>query len=108
MYCNHCGNEVRPDTQFCPKCGAAQAGARAAKRLIRPLVGRKIGGVCLALANYWSVDPTLVRVIWVVATLLPPFPGIIVYLICWIVMPAELDHPVVTTVTSQSGPSAGG
>lgn len=34
------------------------------KKLVRPLEGRKVSGVCLAFAEYFGMDVTLVRIIW--------------------------------------------
>ncbi len=49
---------------------------------------RMIGGVCGGIARWLGMDPTLVRVIYVLASILSAaFPGILVYIICWIVMP---------------------
>jgi phage shock protein C len=49
-----------------------------------------IGGVCGGLGEYFGIDPTIVRVLWVAVTLLGG-AGIIAYLILWIIMPQ--DHP---------------
>lgn len=49
-----------------------------------------IAGVCGGLANYFNVDPTLVRVAYVLLSVLSAgFPGVLIYLILWIVMPLE-------------------
>jgi phage shock protein PspC (stress-responsive transcriptional regulator) len=47
-----------------------------------------LGGVCGGLAVYFNVDPTLVRVLWVVMTVFFGV-GILAYLILWVVMPLE-------------------
>ena len=59
------------------------------KKLVRPKEGRKIAGVAAGLANYFDVDVTLVRIIWVILLLPGGLPGFIPYLICWIMIPAE-------------------
>ena len=59
------------------------------KRLVRPREGRRIAGVALGLANYFSVDVTLVRLIWVLLLLPGGLPGALPYLICWVVIPEE-------------------
>lgn len=59
------------------------------KKLVRPNKGRKIAGVCLAVANYLNVDVTLVRLLWVFALLPGGVPGIIPYILCWIFIPSE-------------------
>jgi phage shock protein C len=58
------------------------------KALRRSRSNRMIAGVVGGLANYWSVDPTLARVIFVIASILSAaFPGTIVYIILWLVIP---------------------
>ena len=59
------------------------------RRLTRRPAEGKIGGVCAGLAEYFDLDVTLVRVLWVVLTLVPPAPMLIGYIILWIVMPEE-------------------
>jgi phage shock protein C len=50
---------------------------------------RIIGGVCGGMAEYLGWSPTLVRVLYVVLSVaLVAFPGVIVYLVLWAVMPA--------------------
>ena len=47
-----------------------------------------LGGVCAVIANYFGWDPTMVRLGYVVLSLLSAaFPGILVYIIMWIVVP---------------------
>jgi len=49
---------------------------------------RMIAGVCGGLAEWLGWDPTLVRVLYVVVSILSAaFPGLLVYIIFWIVMP---------------------
>jgi len=59
------------------------------KKLIRPLAGRKLAGVAMAFANYFAIDVTLVRVILVLALVPGGVPGLIIYLLCWLVIPSE-------------------
>ncbi|NMA83402.1 MAG: PspC domain-containing protein [Epulopiscium sp.] len=47
---------------------------------------KKIDGVCSGIAEYFGMDPTLIRLIWVVMTFVG-FSGVIAYIICMIVMP---------------------
>ena len=47
-----------------------------------------LGGVCGGIAQTYNLDPTLVRILFVVATLLG-FSGILLYLILWVVIPVE-------------------
>ena len=62
------------------------------RRLVRLRSARKVGGVCAGFAEYLDVDVTLVRVLWIIITVLSGiFPGIIAYLVAWIVMPEFAD-----------------
>ena len=59
------------------------------KRLYRSKKDRMIAGVCSGIANYLDADPTIVRLIWAIATLLLFGLGIIAYLIAWIIIPEK-------------------
>jgi phage shock protein C len=59
-------------------------------RLTRSSTDRMIAGVCGGLARWLGWDPTLVRVGYVVVSILSAaFPGILVYIVLWIVMPSD-------------------
>lgn len=56
--------------------------------LLRSRRNKMLGGVCAGLAEWLGWDPTLVRVGYVVASILSAaFPGALVYIILWIIMP---------------------
>jgi phage shock protein C len=57
------------------------------KKLVRPREGRKVAGVALGVADYLSVDVTLVRIIWVLLLLPGGLPGLIPYVVFWLIMP---------------------
>ena len=60
--------------------------------LTRSRRNRMIAGVCGGLANWLGWDPTLVRVLYVVVSVISAaFPGILVYLVLWVVMPQSPD-----------------
>lgn len=51
---------------------------------------KMIGGVLGGIAEYFDVDPTVVRILYVVLSIASVgFPGIIAYLIMWAIMPME-------------------
>ena len=56
------------------------------KRLTRDVNNKKIAGVCAGIANYFDLDPTLVRVIWILLVCVAG-TGVLAYLIAWAVMP---------------------
>jgi phage shock protein C len=60
------------------------------RKLYRSRANRTIAGVCCGLADYFGVDPTLIRVIFVVLNLLGG-AGIVLYLLLWIIVPNEPD-----------------
>ena len=89
MYCNYCGKVIQDDAVHCAYCGTRVGTVLARKRLVRPR-NRKIAGVCAGLAEYFDLDVILVRVVWLVATFFSGIiPGVIGYVIAWIIMPEE-------------------
>lgn len=92
MYCTQCGKQVRSEDRFCSSCGAAQQSAAvpvAARRLFRPRCGRKVAGVALGFANYLDLDVTLVRILFVLLTLLSGGMVLVAYIVAWFIMPEE-------------------
>jgi phage shock protein C len=62
------------------------------KRLYRSKKDRMLGGVCGGLGQYFHLDPTLVRVIFIIFGLifLLPFPfAVVIYLLMWLLIPIE-------------------
>lgn len=57
------------------------------KRLIRPKEGRILGGVCSAFADFFGLDVTIVRLVWVLLLIPGGLPGLIPYIVCWVVIP---------------------
>ncbi len=87
MYCNYCGKAIQDDAVHCAYCGRQVAGAAPEKRFVRPR-DRKIAGVCAGVAQYFDLDVTLVRAVWLLVFLLAG-TGLLAYIVCWIVMPNE-------------------
>ena len=57
---------------------------------------KKICGVCGGIAEYFDLDPTIMRLLWVVLTLFTTvFPGVLAYIICALIVPqqAVADSP---------------
>ena len=57
------------------------------KRLTRSN-NKMIGGVCDGLAENLDIDPTIVRIVWVLMVLFAGF-GILLYIILWLIMPKQ-------------------
>jgi len=74
-----------------PKTEGKQPGSEV-KRLYRSLTNRMVGGVCGGIAEYLGIDPTIVRILFVIAVL-PWGIGIIAYIIGWIVIPENKKEP---------------
>ncbi len=56
------------------------------RRMYRDPDSRIIGGVCSGLGAYWNIDPTLVRIVFIILAIFG-FAGVLIYLILWIVLP---------------------
>ncbi|MDZ7266007.1 MAG: PspC domain-containing protein [candidate division KSB1 bacterium] len=60
------------------------------KRLTRSVKERMVGGVCGGLAEYFNIDPSLVRILWVIMTFVSGFFfGIVIYIIMMVVVPEQ-------------------
>ena len=63
-------------------------GVAMAKKIYRSAVDKKIAGVCGGIAEYFDVDSTLIRVIWLIL-LLCAGTGLLAYMLCWIIIPPK-------------------
>jgi phage shock protein PspC (stress-responsive transcriptional regulator) len=59
------------------------------KRLYRSKKDRILGGVCAGLGEHFDVDPTVIRLIWAVVSVLSLGTGIVIYVLAWIIIPEE-------------------
>jgi len=59
------------------------------KKLTRSRNNRVIGGVAAGMANYFSIDPTVARILWALTLLPGGFPGLLAYVVCWMIIPEE-------------------
>ena len=105
MICPTCQKEVADGSKFCYNCGAQLSGQAGpapayvppapAKRLMRSSRDKKIGGVCAGLADYFDLDPTIVRIVWLLAIFFAG-TGFLVYIVLWIALPLAPATPVIT------------
>ncbi len=63
------------------------------KRLYRSSRDKKIAGVCGGIAEYFGIDPTIVRLLWVIGSFAFGC-GILAYIICALVIPNDPSYPV--------------
>ena len=100
MFCTQCGTNLDEQARFCTLCGksTALAGAgesgvsaigAAPRRLRRIRARKKIAGVCAGFAEYFDMDVTLMRLIWLGLLLMPPNIGAIGYIVAMFVLPKE-------------------
>ena len=84
-----------------PRAETSGTAATTRVRLVRSHTDRRIAGVCGGLADYFDLDPTIVRVAWVVVSIVVGAVvfGIIAYLVAWFIIPPA---PVATLHTSPS------
>lgn len=100
MYCNYCGKVIQDDAAHCAYCGKRVGAVAARRSLMRPRAERKIAGVCAGVAEYFDLDVTLVRALWLLVVLFAGC-GILAYIICWIVIPNEPERVYSAPPSSQ-------
>lgn len=61
------------------------------KRLYRRNEGKMVFGVCAGIAKYYKIDPTVVRLVWAVASCFA-FAGVIAYIAAAIIIPEEPNY----------------
>jgi phage shock protein PspC (stress-responsive transcriptional regulator) len=110
MICPSCQKEIAGGSKFCYNCGAKQPEVAAQtvppgyiprRRLMRSSTDKMIAGVCAGLADYFDLDPTLVRVVWVLAFFCAG-SGLLAYIILWILLPLAPVGAMPSSATSTS------
>lgn len=112
IFCTQCGTKLDETAKFCTGCGkptgAEPSPAYAAppmpplppppysngphagtqtRRLRKIIAGKKISGVCAGYAEFFDIDVTLMRIIFLALLLLPPHIGLIAYIVSAFVLP---------------------
>ena len=59
------------------------------KKLYRSVANRWLGGVCGGIGEYFNVDPTVVRILYIIGTFLSMGFGLLLYIILWIIIPEK-------------------
>jgi phage shock protein C len=61
------------------------------RKLTRSRDDKWIAGICGGIAEHTGIDATLIRVILVIATILGAGSLIVIYLVCWVIIPKTLE-----------------
>ncbi len=111
MICPNCQKDIAIGSKFCYNCGAKQQENAASgapppaysgrKRLVRSTNDKKIAGVAAGLADYFDLDPTIIRVVWVLAFFCAG-TGALAYMILWMVLPQGLTGVATPSATAAS------
>lgn len=101
--CPYCAETIRAEAVKCRFCGSRVDRGVFARSWFRRRQGRMIAGVCAGLAEEWGLSITLIRLAFVVATLVGGW-GVVVYLVLWVIMPLEPEAHDRPPVSPPGGP----
>jgi len=75
LYCGDCINLIKQ---------------RRERKLVRNSKKAILGGVCAGIADYFEIDPIIIRIAWFI-TIIPPLTGfsLLLYFLLWIILPKE-------------------
>ena len=59
------------------------------KQLLRSRRDRVFAGVCGGIGEYFEIDSNLVRLIWILISLAGVVPGVLLYLLAWVILPED-------------------
>jgi len=94
--CVKCQQEIEAESSYCRFCGAPVSPTEAPRRFVRIPDEGKIAGVCAGLAAYFDTDVTIVRLVWVILSIIPGvfIGGLVAYIAAWILAPvaSPQDH----------------
>ena len=96
MICKNCSATVEDEAAYCRDCGFQLTAESRTRRLTRRPSSGKIAGVCEGLAKYFGTDVTLVRLGWILLTVVPGLimGGVLAYVVCWALIPqADTEAP---------------
>lgn len=59
------------------------------RKMYRSRTKKMLAGICGGMSDYFNVDVTLIRLLWAAAVIFGFGSGIILYILCWIIIPEE-------------------
>jgi phage shock protein C len=103
MTCVHCGKQIVEGSSYCNFCGSRQRSFLRFKALTRSATDSKIAGVCGGLGEYFGVDATIVRLVWLALSVVPGgiVGGVLAYILAWIVIPVSIPATTVAEIPAK-------
>jgi phage shock protein PspC (stress-responsive transcriptional regulator) len=85
--CPYCAEEIRAEAIKCRWCGTQLGGSPLQRNWYRSREHRRLAGVCAGLADEFGISVTLIRLAFLLGTLVGGGMGLILYVVLWVAMP---------------------
>lgn len=105
--CPYCAEEIRAEAVKCRWCGSMLGGTALSRTWYRSRRGKMIAGVCAGLAAEFGVSVTMVRLAFLLGTLIGGGMGIVIYIALWVVMPYGPEPDAGVTAPAPGGAPPG-
>jgi len=105
--CPYCAEDIRAEAIKCRYCGSAVQGSSVLTRAWHRSARLKmIAGVCAGLAEEFGISVTILRLAFVLGTLISG-TGLIIYIVLWVVMPLQRETDTPSPPSASTLPYAG-